>query len=134
VVPFLPDGSPNPARKLKVDTQNYTATAIPELDRLIHAYDHADSMERVKDLASQIEQIIYDDASWVNGWKQPFERFAYWRWIKWPTPPIPMQSTNYEQYWTFWIDPDAKTETQAAKESGRTFPPQILTFDQYKDK
>jgi microcin C transport system substrate-binding protein len=133
-VPFLPDGSPNPARKLKVDTQNYTATAIPELDRLIHAYDHADSMERVKDLASQIEQIIYDDASWVNGWKQPFERFAYWRWIKWPTPPIPMQSTNYEQYWTFWIDPDAKTETQAAKESGRTFPPQILTFDQYKDK
>jgi microcin C transport system substrate-binding protein len=132
--PYLPDGSPNPARKVKVNTENYTSTAIPELDHLIRDYDRAETMVQVKELASKIEQIIYDDASWVNGWKQPFERYAYWRWVKWPATPMPMQSPDYEQFWTFWIDQDAEKDTLAAKEQGKTFPKQVLVFDQFKDK
>jgi microcin C transport system substrate-binding protein len=133
-VPYLPDGSPNPARKVKPVTSNLTSIAIPELDRLIHAYDHADSMVQVKDLASKIEQIIHDDAGWVNGWKTPFYRLGYWRWIKWPAGFNAMQSMDYEQFWLFSIDQDAQKETLAARAAGRTFPPQILIFDQFKDK
>ena len=91
-------------------------------------------MPQVKDLAAKIEQIIYDDAGWVNGWKQPFYRLGYWRWVKWPAAFNVMQSMDYEQYWLFSIDADAEKETLAAKDAGKTFPPQILTFDQFKDK
>jgi microcin C transport system substrate-binding protein len=133
-VPFLADGSPNPARKAKPDTSNLTSIAIPELDRLIHTYDHANSMAQVKALASRIEQIIYDDAGWVNGWKEPFYRLGYWRWVKWPEQFNGMQSMDYEQFWLFSIDQDAQKETLAAKEAGKTFPRQILTLDQFKDK
>jgi microcin C transport system substrate-binding protein len=133
-VPYLPDGSPNPARKVKPDTNNLTSIAVPALDKIIDTYDHAESMTQVKALAAQIEQMVYDNAAWVNGWKLPFERYAYWRWIKWPATPMPMQSANYEQAWTFWIDQDAQKETLAAKDAGRTFPKQVLIFDQFKDK
>ena len=132
--PYLADGSPNPARKVKPNTNNYTSTAIPELDRLIHTYDHADSMAKVKELAAKIEQIIYDDAAWVNGWKEPFYRLGYWRWVKWPAKFNVMQSMDYEQYWLFSIDQDVEKETLAAKREGKTFPKQVLIFDQYKDK
>jgi microcin C transport system substrate-binding protein len=133
-VPYLPDGSPNPARKLKPNTNNLTSTAIPELDRLITAYDKADSMDQVKDLASKIEQIIYDDASWVNGWKLPFFRLGYWRWVEWPADFVPMQSRDFEEFWTFSINEDAERETRDAKSSGRTFPRQSLVFDKYKEQ
>jgi microcin C transport system substrate-binding protein len=131
-VPYLADGSPNPARKVKPYTNNLTETAIPALDKLIHQYDHAESMDQVKDLASKIEQIIYDDASWVNGWKLPFYRLAYWRWVKWPPGFNAMQSLDEDQYWLMWIDQDAEKETLEAKDSGRTLPKQVLTFDEYK--
>jgi len=132
-VPYLKDGSPNPARKTKPNTNNLTSTAIYELDGLIHSYDHADSMEQIKTLASRIEQIIYDDADWVNGWKAPFYRVAYWRWVKWPAEFNAMKSLDYEQYWLMSVDPEAKKATLDAKAAGQTFPRQILVFDQYKD-
>jgi hypothetical protein len=61
-----------------------TMTFIPELDRLIEAYDKAETHEEIKRLAAEIEQIIYDDAAWVNGWALPFYRGGYCRYIKWP--------------------------------------------------
>ena len=35
---FLPDGSPNPDRKLKTQTNNLQSLAYPELDAMIEAY------------------------------------------------------------------------------------------------
>ena len=131
-VPYLADGSPNPARQVKPYTNNMTETANPELDRLIHLYDHAVSMEDVKSLASRIERIIYDDASWVNGVKEPFYRLAYWRWVKWPPAFNAMQSRDQEEFWLMWIDQDAQKEALQARSDGRTFPKQVLTFDEYK--
>ncbi len=131
-VPYQPDGSPNPARHVKPYTNNMTETAIPELDRLSKLYDHAQTMDEVKDLASRMEKIIYDDASWVNGLKQPFYRLAYWRWVKWPPKFNAMRSRDQEEYWLMWIDQDAQKETLEAKSAGTTYPKQILTFDGYK--
>jgi len=107
---------------------------IPHLDELIGQYDHAESMDQIKTLASQMEQIIYDDASWINGYTIPFYRVAYWRWVKWPAGFNVMQSTDPEQFWLMWVDPAVEKETRAAKADGKKFPPQIPVFDQFKEK
>jgi len=127
------EGKPNPApTKVKANTNNMTSTFIPHLDELITQYDHAESMDQIKALAVQIEQIIYDDASWINGYTIPFYRLAYWRGIKWPAGFNAMQSTDPEQLWLMWVDPDEQKETRAAKDAGKKFPPQIQVFDQFK--
>jgi microcin C transport system substrate-binding protein len=131
-VPYLPDGSPNPARKVKVDTNNLSSIADYQLDQLITAYDKADTMEKVKSLAAQIEQRLYDNAGWVNGFAIPFYRVAYRPWIKWPKDFDAKQSLDYQNFWLMWIDQDAQKDALAAKAEGRSLPVQILTFDKYK--
>lgn len=132
-VPYLPDGSPNPARKIKTNTNNLFSLADYPLDQLIKQYDQAETMLQVKRLAAPIEQMIYDDACWVNGWKMPFYRLGYRPWIKWPADFSAMQSTDYEEFWLLWIDPEAKQATLAAKADGRKLPRPVLTFDKYKE-
>jgi microcin C transport system substrate-binding protein len=131
--PYLPDGSPNPARKIKTNTNNLTEMAYQNLDQLIVRYDKAETMDQVKDLSAQIEQIIHDDASWVNGWAVPFYRVGYRPWIKWPKDFNVMQSLDYEEFWLMWIDPDVQKETLAAKAEGRSLGPKVLTYDKFKD-
>jgi microcin C transport system substrate-binding protein len=131
-VPYLPDGSPNPARKVKPDTNNLSEIADPKLDALIKQYDHAETMDQVKDLSFKIERIIYDNASWVNGWAIPFYRIGYRPWIKWPKDFDAMQSLDFLNFWLFWIDPDVQKDALAAKAAGRNLPVQILTYDKFK--
>ncbi len=131
--PYLPDGSPNPDRKVKPNTNNLTEIADVHLDQLIKQYDKTETMDQVRDLAAQIEQIIYDDASWVPGWEAPFYRVGYRPWIKWPRDFNAMQSLDFEQFWLMWIDPDIQKETLAAKAEGRSLKPQVLIYDKFKD-
>jgi microcin C transport system substrate-binding protein len=132
-VPYLPDGSPNPARKVKPNTNNLSSVAIPELDRLIKLYDHAETMDQVKDLAAKIEKIIYDNVPWINGWKVPFFRVGYRPWIRWPKDFATLHNTDYEENWLMWIDEDAKKADMAIHDSGGKLPVQVLTFDKYKE-
>jgi microcin C transport system substrate-binding protein len=132
-VPYLKDGSPNPNRKVKTSTVNLSEIADPHLDELIAQYDKAETMEQVKDLSAKMEQILHDNAGWVNGWKVPFFRVGYRPWIKWPADFNPKQALDFEQYWLMWIDPDAQKEALAAKAAGKSLPPQVLTFDKYKE-
>lgn len=127
-------GRPNPSpQKVRVQTNNMTMTFIPELDRLIEAYDRASTMEEIKRLGAEIEQIIYDDAAWVNGWAIPFYRTGYARYIKWPEGFNVSQSRNPEEFFLHWIDQDEKKAVQEARRSGRTFPNETLIHDQFKD-
>jgi microcin C transport system substrate-binding protein len=132
-VPYLPDGSPNPARKVKPNTNNFNSIAIPHLDQLIKQYDSADSMDEVKSLAAQIEQILYDNADWVNGWAIPFYRIGYRPWIKWPKDFDAKQSLDYENNWLMWVDPDIQKDALAAKAEGRSLPAQVLMYDKFKE-
>jgi microcin C transport system substrate-binding protein len=132
-VPYLADGSPNPARKVKTSTNNLSEVAIPELDRLIKAYDHAETMEEVKDLAFKIERTLNDDAGWVHGWRLPFYRVGYRPWIRWPADFNVAQSLDFEQFWLMWIDQDAQRDALAARSEGRNLPVQILTYDRFRE-
>jgi microcin C transport system substrate-binding protein len=128
-------GTPNPEpKKIRAQTNNMTEIFIPELDRLIEAYDQTETLDQLKPLAAQIEQMIHNDASWVPGWAIPFYRVAYWRWVKWPKDFNVMISRNAEEYFVHWIDEDVKEETLAARRSGKTFAPSIESFDKYKEQ
>jgi microcin C transport system substrate-binding protein len=81
-----------------------------------------------------MEHIIYDDAAWIPGWKQPFIRSAFWRWIRWPEDFNVKLATESGEYFISWIDEDMKKETLEAMKSGKTFEPQVLVFDQYKEE
>jgi microcin C transport system substrate-binding protein len=132
-VPYLADGSPNPARKIKVSTNNLYSLADYDLDQMIAQYDKTATMDEVKVLSAKLEQRVYDDAVWVNGWKLPFFRVGYRPWVKWPADFNPEQSLDMYKFWLMWIDPDEQKADIAAKAEGRSLPPQILTFDKYKE-
>ena len=128
------EGTPNPApSKVRVQTNNMTMTFDPELDRLIEVYDSARTMDEIKTYAREIEQRIYDVATFVNGWAVPFHRTGYWRHVKWPEGFNGMQSRDAEELFLHWIDEDERAATTAARRTGQKFPPQILTFDQFKN-
>jgi microcin C transport system substrate-binding protein len=134
-VPRFQDGKPNPSPgQPRAQTNNMTMTFIPELDRLIEAYDRAETLDEMKRLAVQIEEIIHEDAAWVPGWAIPFYRIAYWRWVGWPDDFNVMTSRSALEYFLFWVDDEARNETRPAKRRGQTFPAQVKVFDQYKQQ
>ncbi|WP_414664724.1 ABC transporter substrate-binding protein [Horticoccus sp. 23ND18S-11] len=126
-------GKANPKpQQPRVQTNNMTMTFIPELDRLIEAYDATTTLDELKPLAAQIEQMVYDDAAWVPGWSLPLYRLSYWRWVRWPEDFNAMISLNALQYFLFSIDPKIKEDVLAKRRRGEKFPPEIKSFEQYK--
>ena len=133
-VPWLPDGSPNPDRKPKPQTNNLMCIALPELDRLIESYRASEDVEEMKELAFRMEEILYEDASFVPGFVIPFSRAAYWRWVRWPEDFNVKLETSLIEYFLFWIDDAAREETLKARRSGQTFPLVDAVYDQYREE
>ncbi len=117
---------------VKVQTNNLTVTAIPELDGLIDQYRGSESHDEKVKLAHEMEQIIHDDAAYIPGVYRPLYKVAYWRWIRWPADFNVARSESAGQYFVHWIDPEMREETKAAMRDGKKFEPQVLTFDQFK--
>jgi microcin C transport system substrate-binding protein len=44
-----------------------------------------------------------------------------------------MVSRYMDEWFVHWIDEDLQEETRAALRNGRTFPPEIRVFDQYRE-
>lgn len=118
----------------KPQTNNITNTDIPALDKLIDQYRHATTMDQIRALATKIETIVHNDAAFVPGFEIPFYRVAFWRWIRWPEDFSVRFSLAPGQYGLDWLDPKIKQETLAARAAGRTFPPVIKVYDQWKHK
>jgi len=131
---FLTDGSPNPDRKPKTNTNNLQSIAIPDLDRLIERYRGSEDVGEMKRLAFEMEHILYDDASFSPGFVFPFYRTAYWRWLKWPEDFNVKISRRSEEWYLSWIDQDEKKDVEAARKAGKTFPPVIRVYDQYREQ
>jgi microcin C transport system substrate-binding protein len=131
-VPWLPDGvTPNPNREIKTQTNNLQSVAIPEMDALIMAYRRSDDAEEMKKLAFRMEEILYDHASFVPGFVQPFYRAAFWRWVQYPDDFNVKLSSGAGEWFVSWIDPEIKKETEEARKTGKTFEPVIKVYDQY---
>lgn len=129
---FLDDGSVNPERKIKVQTNNLMSFAIPEMDALITRYDLSDDRQEMVELARQMTGIANDHAAFVPAFVEPFYRHASWRWVRWPEGFNLRYSGEAEDFFIHWIDQEMKQETQAARRAGRSFEPQVEVFDQYR--
>ena len=131
-VPWLPDGSPNPDRKLKPQTNNMQSIALPELDKRIEAYRASGDVEEMRRLAFEMEEILYEDGSFVPGFVIPFLRTGYWRWIQWPEDFNVKLANTALKYHLYWIDTEMERATRDARKSGETFEMVDKVYDQYK--
>jgi len=130
---FLADGvTPNPQRTPKPQTNNLQSIAVPELDQLIQQYDNSTSLDEMREIAFQMEEILYDHASFVPGYVQPFYRTAYWRWVQFPEGFDVRFSYSPVEYNLFWIDQDMKAETLAARRGTESYPPSVTVHDQWR--
>lgn len=128
---FLADGSVNPDRKTKPDTNNIQSFADPEVDRLIEKYRGSEDVEEMREIAHRIQQIVYNEGSFMPAYVRPFLRVGSWRWIKWPEDFNVRIADRYQTYYLHWMDEEERKATLAARRSGETFPPVIEVFDQY---
>ena len=117
---------------VKPETNNFTVTADPEWDELIDRYEQSTDLEEIKSIAIELEEKIYEDASFVPGWVRPYLQAAFWRWIQWPEGFNARLAREHDELSIHWIDPDIKAETEAAMKVGKSFGEQTLIFDQYK--
>ena len=132
---FLPDGSVNPARQIKTDTNNLESLALLEMDEMIDRFDASSDAEEMKELSHRMIQLHHDHASFVPGYAQDFFRAAHWRWVRYPADfNVARADGTNNDYFVYWIDEEMKAETQAARRSGQTFEPQIRIYDQYRQQ
>lgn len=130
--PWLADGSPNPERKAKAQTNNLQTIAIRELDGLIERYRASEDAEEMRMLAFRMEEILREDASFVPGFTLPFYRVGAWRWLRWPEHFDVRLSGGPLEAFLGWIEPGAREETEAARAAGETFEPVVQAFEQYR--
>ena len=131
---FLEDGSVNPDRKIKVQTNNLESYANIEMDPLIIRYRDSGDKEELLRLSHQIQELHYDNASFVPGFYRGFYRVGYWRWIRYPEYFNHKHSSAAGELFVHWIDTEMKEETLEARKSDTTFAPSINVYDQWLDK
>jgi microcin C transport system substrate-binding protein len=129
---FLPDGSVNPDRQIKVQTNNLESLASLEFDRMIERYDRSSDREEMIELAHRMTEYHHEHASFVPGYVQDFYRVGHWRWVRYPEFFNHRQSGAAAELHVHWLDTDLKEETLAARRAGRAFEPQIRVFDQFR--
>lgn len=129
---FLDDGSVNPNRKAKTQTNNIESIADFELDQWIEEYDDSSDKERMIELSHMIQQRVFEYASFSPGFVEDYYRTLYWRWVQWPDG-FNFRFTTYPyEMFAFWIDTEMRDDTRAARTEGRKFAPSIEVYDQFK--
>ncbi|MEM7364005.1 MAG: extracellular solute-binding protein [Pseudomonadota bacterium] len=131
-VPFLDDGSDNPDRGVKTQTNNLEALALMDMDTMIDAYRASDDKTEMIDLAHRMTALHHEHASFVPGYKQRFYRVGFWRWVRYPEFFNHKHSSSSGSYFVHWLDPALKEETMAARDSGDSWPPGIRVYDQHR--
>ena len=130
---FLDDGSVNPDRKIKPQTNNLETFAIAEVDPMIERYRESSDKQEMIEIAHRLMEIFHEHASFVPGFYQGFYRIGHWRWLRYPEYFNHKHSSSAGQLFVHWLDPAMKEETLKARKSGETFPPEINIYDQWKD-
>ncbi|WP_439106710.1 extracellular solute-binding protein [Congregibacter sp.] len=129
---FLDDGSINPDRELKTQTNNLEAFADFEMDGLIDQYRKSNNKQEMIELSHRILNLHNDHASYSPGWYQPTLRLGHWRWMRYPDYFNHKYISGTGELWVHWIDTELKKEVMDARKSGKTFPPMIEVYDQWK--
>ncbi len=129
---FLDDGSVNPDRQVKTQTNNLSNVADLEVDRLIEQYRAGTTHETLVETSHRLEERLDEIASWVPGFKQDNERSGHWRWVRFPEHFNERDAGYVWRYHQFWIDEEARAATRQAMKDGGSFPPSVTVYDRYK--
>jgi microcin C transport system substrate-binding protein len=131
---FEKDGSLKPNLITKVSTNNFTQTAVREIDHLINKYREEEDLKQITTMAHQLSQMIHDHAVWVPAWKKPWLRVGHWNWVKFPEDWGPKESRDYEEFQVFWIDESEKKKIFQAMDSAVPVSdkPTVRVYDKYK--
>jgi microcin C transport system substrate-binding protein len=127
----------------KPQTNNIMNIDDDAISALVEQYDKAFDFAKKAELSRQIQQRLFELASFVPAYQVPYTRAGAWRWIKLPKIPATPQSdllywpldganSDYSFGGLFWIDEKVKEETQAAIKSGQTFPPVTVVDTRYQ--
>lgn len=129
----------------KPQTNNIMNIDDDRISALVEQYDKAFDFGKKADLSRQIQQRLYELASFVPAYQVPYTRAGAWRWIRLPKVPATPQSdllywpldgsnSGYSFGGLLWIDEAAKAQTRAAIKGGQTFPPVTITDTTYQQK
>ncbi|MFM5834971.1 extracellular solute-binding protein [Aeromonas caviae] len=129
----------------KPQTNNIMNIDDDRISALVEQYDKAFDFSKKADLSRQIQQRLYELASFVPAYQVPYTRAGAWRWIRLPKVPATPQSdllywpldgsnSGYSFGGLLWIDEAAKAQTRAAIKGGQTFPPVTITDTTYQQK
>ncbi len=114
--------------KLLEQTNNITSTADPELDAVIDRYRISGDIAEMIEMAHWMEEYLYDEASFVPGYKMPFYRLGYWAWVQFPEGfDVPL-SEGPNQYGLYWVDEDKRAQVLEAKKQGRALEEKTKTY------
>jgi len=100
---------------------------------MVDAYRESNSEEEMIRLSHQMMELHHDHASWVPGYYNPSLRLGHWRWVRYPDYFSHRYVRGLGKLWVHWIDTELKAEVEAARKSGKTFPPLIEVYDQWKE-
>ncbi|MFM4938837.1 extracellular solute-binding protein [Aeromonas enteropelogenes] len=123
----------------KPQTNNIMNIDDDAISTLVEQYDKEFDFAKKAALSRQIQQRLYELASFVPAYQVPYTREGAWRWIKLPKVPATPKSellywpldggnSGYSYGGLLWIDEALKTETKAAIKRGQTFPP-VMRID-----
>ncbi|WP_419465277.1 extracellular solute-binding protein [Aeromonas caviae] len=129
----------------KPQTNNIMNIDDDRISTLVEQYDKAFDFGKKADLSRQIQQRLYELASFVPAYQVPYTRAGAWRWIRLPKVPATPQSdllywpldgsnSGYSFGGLLWIDEAAKVQTRAAIKGGQTFPSVTITDTTYQQK
>jgi microcin C transport system substrate-binding protein len=130
---FREDGSINPDRKIKTQTNNLESFAVAKVDPLIEQYRASADKHEMIGLARQLLEIHHEQASFVPGFYQGFYRVGHWRWLRYPDYFNHKHGSSAGELFVHWLDPQMKEETLNARKSGERFKPEINIYDKWKD-
>ncbi|TCO75608.1 extracellular solute-binding protein [Chromatocurvus halotolerans] len=130
---FLEDGSVNPDRQLKTQTNNLEVFALQEMDELIERYRASTDGDEMIALSHRMIELHHEHASFVPGFYQGFFRTGYWRWVRYPEGFSHRHAASAGDLFVHWIDNDLKQETEAARQAGETFEPSITVHDRWAE-
>ena len=133
---YQENGDLKPGLTTKTSTNNFTQTAVRELDHLINQYREEEDLGQITKMAHRLSQMIHDHAVWVPAWKKPWLRVGYWSWLQFPDDWGPKESTDYEEFQVFWIDTQEKKKILDAMEKGEAFSaqPSVREYKKYMTK
>jgi microcin C transport system substrate-binding protein len=104
------------------NNNNVWGFGTAEVDSLITVYEDDLDFEDRRDALYRVDEIVHDEAIYIPFWAAPYIRVAHWDYVQFPEFYFPRRTEQALDYMTYWIDPEKRTELEAAMAAGRALP------------